>query len=104
MNAGGTDRLDVSLLMPASIEAAPLGEFNRDLKTNEVVLTTLGREEMRIEDSSNGTLGVMRMRGGLVLKPSAPQEVARHFAESEKLFTAIEKLPTRTEIPALKAN
>lgn len=104
MNAGGTDRLDVSLLMPASIEAAPLGEFNRDLKTNDVVLTTLGREEMRIEDSSNGTLGVMRMRGGLVLKPSAPQEVARHFAESEKLFTAIEKLPTRTEIPALKAN
>lgn len=104
MNAGGTDRLDVSLLMPASLEAAPLGEFNRDPKTNEVVLTTLGREEMRIGHNPSGSLGMIRMRGGLLLKPSSSEVVATHFAESEKLFTAIEKLPTRPEIPALKAN
>jgi len=104
MNAGGTDRLDVSLLMPASIEAAPLGEFNRDPKTNELVLTTLGREEMRIGYYPNGSLGAMRLRGGLLLKPSGSEQVAAYFAESEKLCTAIEKLPTRNEIPALKAN
>lgn len=104
MNAGGTDRLDVSVLMPASLEAAPLGEFNRDPKTNEVVLTTLGREEMRIEHNPNGSLGTMRMRGGLLLKPSHSEEVATRFAESVNLFTAIEKLPTLPEIPALKAN
>ena len=104
MKVGGTERLDVSVLPPASLEAAPLGEFLQDKKTGVVVLRTLGREEMRVSVDSRGEIGPVQLRGGLRLQPATQAEVSNFFAESEKLFTAIETLPTRQTVPPLKAN
>ena len=70
MKWGGTQRMDVSVLLPASLEGAPLGEFEQDQKSGDVVLRVLGREEMRISFDERGDIGPIKLRGGLRLQPS----------------------------------
>jgi hypothetical protein len=100
------DAVDLHLLMPASLEPAPLCQCRRvsTADRTEFVVTKFGREEARIKLSPKGDVLSVRHRGGLVLAAATVEDIVTHFPDAKSLFPPIEQLPALRTAATLQAD